>query len=414
MQQGKALRLPGTGGVQGLGQAGALHIGEQPAAAQRVQTVRRGGGKVGQLQFRGSRVQCIHKGLHRRAQGLALSLGPAEPQPLCRGSERFIKAHLLPDDPVLKAVRQFHLLGHQCVTVGVGQQAALSRCTGKLPFCQPQHEHIIRRVQTHLARAGQHHGVQCLGDMPQVGRAQQQAEQVLVLGHGHALLAQQAGHLVQQLHHHVPLAGGFLRRRDAPCRADILHQPGLLFLGPQLLQAEINRPADLLRVAALHLSAQGVHGVHQLPAGVLGPGKILPVLVGQLVFTKALWVFGEFGPPGRRIGRPGVGIVFQRTHLLFRQRTQPGLGQHGKLLGHVRTPQQGQQGPHRRGRGTELRGRGLVAVQRDVRHAELIPHGRPVFCNVAADHGDLAAPHALPHQAADGGRRAPGFLFAAG
>ena len=229
-----------------------------------------------EILFEGKPFEGVHKGLHRCAQGLALSLGPAEPQPFCRGSERFIKAHLLPDDPVLKAVRQFHLLGHQCVTVGVGQQAALSRCTGKLPFCQPQHEHIIRRVQTHLARAGQHHGVQCLGDMPQVGRTQQQAEQVLVLGHGHALLPQQAGHLVQQLHHHVPLAGGFLCRRDAPCRADILHQPGLLFLGPQLLQAEINSPADLLRVAALHLSAQGVHGVHQLPAGVLGPGKILP------------------------------------------------------------------------------------------------------------------------------------------
>ena len=33
---------------------------------------------------------------------------------------------------------------------------------------------------------------------------------------------------------------------------------------------------------------------------------------------------------------------------------------------------------------------------------ELIPHGGPVLCNVAADHGDLAAPHPLPHQAADG------------
>ena len=84
------------------------------------------------------------------------------------------------------------------------------------------------------------------------------------------------------------------------------------------------------------------------------------------------------------------------------------------MFGHVRTAQKGQQGAHRRGRGAELRGGGFVAVERDVRHAELIPHRRPVFGDVTADHGDLPAPHALPHQVPDDRRRAAGFLFPAG
>ena len=69
---------------------------------------------------------------------------------------------------------------------------------------------------------------------------------------------------------------------------------------------------------------------------------------------------------------------------------------------------------HRRGRGAELRGGGLVAVQRDVRHPELVPHGGPVLGQVAADHRDLPAAHALPHQAADGTGGGAGFLLPAG
>ena len=108
--------------------------------------------------------------------------------------------------------------------------------------------------------------------MPKVRGAQQQAEKILVLRHGDALTAQQPRHLVQQLHHHVPLAGGFLCRRDAPGGADILHLCGLLPLCAQLLQAEIQRPADLLGVGAAHFAAQGIHRRHQLFAGILGAG----------------------------------------------------------------------------------------------------------------------------------------------
>ena len=182
--------------MQRFGQAGAFDVRERPAAAQRIQTVSRRGGQIRKFQFRGRRVQRVHDGLQRRAQGLPLPLWPAEPQPLCRGGEGLVKAHLLTHHAVLEAVRQVDLLCHQHVAVGVGQKARLGRRTGKLALRKAQHEHIIRCIQTHLARAGQHHGIQRLGDVPEVGRAQQQAEQVFVFWDGDALPTQQVGHLV--------------------------------------------------------------------------------------------------------------------------------------------------------------------------------------------------------------------------
>ena len=296
----------------------------------------------------------------------------------------------------------------------MGQQAAFRRGTGKFSLRKPQHKYIIRRIQTHFTGACQHHRVQRLRDVPQIRRAQQQAEKILVLRHSDALTAQQPRHLVQQLHHHIPLAGGFLCRRDATGGADILHLCGLLLLCAQLLQAEIQRPADLLGICAAHPAAQGIHRRHQLFAGVLGTGQVLGVLLGQLGITEATGAFGKFRPPRRRIGRPCVGIVFQRTDLRLGQRAQAGLGQYGQLLGHVCAAQQRQKCTHRRGGRTELRGGGLVAVQRDLRHTELVPHRSPVQADITADHRDLSAAHTLPHQAADGGCSAAGFLLPAG
>ena len=175
--------------------------------------------------------------------------------------------------------------------------------------------------------------------MPKVRGAQQQAEKILVLRHGDALTAQQPRHLVQQLHHHIPLAGGFLCRRDALNGADILHLRGLLSLCAQFLQAEIQRPTDLFRVGAAHLAAQGIHRRHQLFAGVLGAGQVQRIFLGQLSIAEAPGTFGKFRPPRRRVGRPCVGVVFQRADLRFGQVAQAGLGQHGQLLGHVRAPQ---------------------------------------------------------------------------
>ena len=261
----------------------------------------------------------------------------------------------------------------------MGQKARLRRCTGELPFRKTQHEHIIRRVQTHFARACQHHRVQRLRDVPKVRRAQQQAEQVFVFRKGHALTAQQVRHFMKQLHHHVPLAGRFLRCRDAPGRADGFHQRGLLLLCAQLFQAEIQFPADLFGASAPHLAAQLVHGCYQQPAGSLGILQRFCVLIGQFIFTEALGAFLKFCAPCRRIGGPGIGIVFQRADLRLGQSAQAGLGKNGQVFGHIRTAHKGQQCAHRRSRGTELRGGGFIAVKRDVRHAELVPDGRTVI-----------------------------------
>ena len=328
-----------AGGAQRLGQAGTLQFGQRPAAAQHVQTVCRGGSKVNEFQLRCGGLQRLHDRFQRSAQGLPLPLRPAHPQPLCRGGEGFVKTDLLTHHPVLKAVRQVDLFCHQQIAVGVGQQAAFCGGTGKFALCQPQHEHIVRRIQTHFAGACQHHRVQGLWDVPKVRGAQQQAEKILVLWHGDALTAQQPRHLVQQLHHHIPLAGGFLCRRDAPGGADILHLCGLLPLCAQLLQAEIQCPADLFRVGAAHLAAQGIHRRHQLFAGILGAGQVQRIFLGQFGVTEAPGTFGKFCPPRRCIRRPCVGVVFQRADLRLGQVAQAGLGQHCQLLGHIRAPQ---------------------------------------------------------------------------
>ena len=216
------------------------------------------------------------------------------------------------------------------------------------------------------------------------------------------------------MHHHVPPAGGFLRRRDAACFADGLHLRGLLLLGTQFVQAEIQRPADLLGVAAPRPAAQSVQRRHQQLTGGLGIFQRLFVFLGGFALAETPGAFFKWFPPRRRIGRPGVGIVFQRTDLRFGQAAQASLGKNGQVFGQVRAPQQCQQRPHRRGRGAELRGGRLIAIERDVRHAELVPDGSAVVCDVAADHRHFAAAHPLPHQAADGGGGAAGFVLPAG
>ena len=117
------------------------------------------------------------------------------------------------------------------------------------------------------------------------------------------------------------------------------HLCGLLPLCAQLLQAEIQCPADLFRVGAAHLAAQGIHRRHQLFAGILGAGQVQRIFLGQLGVTEAPGAFGKFCPPRRSIGRPRVGIVFQRTDFRLGQVAQAGLGQHCQLLGHIRAPQ---------------------------------------------------------------------------
>ena len=118
--------------------------------------------------------------------------------------------------------------------------------------------------------------------------------------------------------------------------------------------------------------------------------------------------------PCRRVGRPCVGVIFEGADLRLGQGAEPGLGERGQRFGHLRTPRQCQQCLDRRCRCAEL-GRGrLVAIQRDPGHPELIPHGGAVFGDVAADHRDLSAADALPHQTPDGTGGGAGFFFPAG
>ena len=413
-QEGKALGFRPAGGMKGLGEAGALDLRQGPAAAQHVEAVGGSGGKVGQIQLRRTRSQHVHDGFEGGAEGLALPLRPAEPEAPGRGGEGLIKADLFPHHPVLEAVRKLDLLRHQGVAVGVGQQARLAGRGGEFALGEAQHKDIVRCVKAHLACAGQHHGVQRLGDVAEVGRAQQQPEQLFVLGDGDALAAQQARHLIQQAHDHVPLPGGFLGGGDAPLGPDGLHLRGLSVLRAQLLQAEVEGTAHLLGVGRAELRAQAVGGGDEKGAGLFGPGKIFFVLVGGLHIAEAPGVLLEGRAPRRRVGRPGVGVVLKGADLFLGEGAEAGLGQGGELFRQLCTPGESQQTPHRRGRGAELGSRRLIAIEGDVRHPELVLDGGAVFRDVAADHRHLPAADALPHEAADGGSGGAGFFLPAG
>ncbi len=129
--------------------------------------------------------------------------------------------------------------------------------------------------------------------------------------------AQQPGHLVQQLHDHVPLPGRLLRSVDALTDAQHLHLSGLLLRRPQLVQTEIYCPADLICVRAPHLLAQCLHRLYQQLTGSLGVLQLLLCLRGGLHRPKAPRIIAERAAPGCRPRRPGVGVVFQGTDLLL-------------------------------------------------------------------------------------------------
>ena len=184
-----------------------------PALAQQVQRHGRGGSQVRPLQRR----FLWRKALDHRRKGTGHRHGgaarrPAEPQAFRRGGEGLVKAHLLPDGPVLEAVRHFHALTHQAFPLGVSEQTLIAGGLGELALGQPQHKAPVRVIQPHPARSGKDHLVQRLGNVAQVGTAHQQLEQVRQLGGGQHLVPQQQGHLVQKVRRQVPhphrLAGG--------------------------------------------------------------------------------------------------------------------------------------------------------------------------------------------------------------
>ena len=410
-QQGQA---GAAAALQGLDQAGPFHPGEGPAAPQAVQGAAGGGGHVQQRQIRGGGVQHIGDGLGRRREGQPRPLGPADPQPFGGGGHGLVKTDLFPHHPVFKAVGQLDFLPHQSVPVGVGQQAGLARGGGEFPFRHPQHKDIVGGVQPHLARRGQHHCVQGLGDVAQVRGPQQQPKQLGVLRRGDGFLPQQLGHLVQQVHHHVPLPGRLLGGGNPLGLPQGGHLLVLGLFGPQGLQAEPQGPADLEGGGLPAAAPQRLNGPHQKGPGPFGLALHLLFFPGELFPAKAPGALVEGLPPLGGFGRPGIGVVFQGAHRLFRQAGEPGFHQGRQLFGVVGPPHQLQQGGDCRSRGAEGGGGGLVAPEGDPRHPEFIPHRRPVLVQFPADHRNLAAADPPGHQPPDGAGGGPGFLFPAG
>ena len=246
--------------MKSLGEAGALDLRQGPAAAQHVEAVGSSGGKVGQVEFRRTRSQHVHDGLEGGAEGLALPLRPAEPEASGRGGEGLIKQ-------TCSRTTRFSKQSGSSISCAIraSRSAWVSRPVsagrgGEFALGEAQHKDIVRCVKAHLACAGHHHGVQRLGDVAEIRRAQQQPKQLLVLGDGDALAAQQTCHLVQQAHDHIPLPGGFLGGGDAPLGPDGLHLRSLSVLRTQLLQAEVEGAAHLLGVGRAELRAQTVGG----------------------------------------------------------------------------------------------------------------------------------------------------------
>lgn len=164
--------------------------------------------------------------------------GPAEPQIAACHSQRLVKADPLAQDLVGKAVGQLGALLHHNVAVGVGQQALIAGRLGELPLQQADHKDGIGLGQAHTARRGHDHAVKALGDMPHIGRAQQQRKKLGVLGRGQLFTAQQAGKLVKQPHNDIPFAQDLIRLGQAALCAQLLCKALKRLLSPEGLQKQ--------------------------------------------------------------------------------------------------------------------------------------------------------------------------------
>ena len=404
--------------VQGL-----LHRGPRPGVllpqpAQQVQRSRGGGRQHRRRKFGPGHGQQIQRRFQRRRDRQpGRTAGPGQPQPAPRRREGLVKADLLPDDPVLKAVGQLGALGDHGVPVGMGQQAGIPRRLGEFPFRQAQHKAGIGLRQAHPAGGGEDHTVQALGDVPHVGGAQQQPEQVGVFGRfegvrGPACGAGQLHHIVEQPGDHVPLPQGLVGRRQFPLGPQVFRQAFQRRLGPQGDEEEIDLPGQGGDIRPPGPGKETVGPLHQKGAGLFRPGQILPVLVRPAVGVAA-GVAGEGGAPVLRPQRPGIGIVFKGADRFLRQIRQPGLDQAQQCRAAQPAAQQVQGGHHRPGRGGVFRGGGFVAEQRNVLQPEFVPHRRQVGRGVPADHRHAAVGRPGPGPGAHRRRHRLGLLLPA-
>ena len=294
----------------------------------------------------------------------------------------------------------------------MGQKAALARGGRELPLGQAQHKAVLRPGQPHPAGGGKDDRVQALGDVPKVGGAQKQAEELVVLGGGKLVLPKQQGHLVEQLHHHVPLPHRLGGGRDAGggVGPQGLGQPGQSLLGPQVFEQKIDLTAYLPGAFAPGGRRKPAGRLHDKGPRALGQGQLgLVGLAGAAVVPGH--GAGKGAAPVRRRGPPGVGVVFQRAGRLLAagQAAQAALDQPQQRLGGKAVPQKPQRRAHGRGRGAVLGGGGLVAEKRNARKPELVPHKGQVGLALAADHRHFAKGHPLPGQPQHARRRGLGL-----
>ena len=216
-------------------------------------------------------------------------------------------------------------MDHQ-VAVGVGQKPLVAGRLRELALEQPHHKHGVGLGQAHTARRCQNDAVQALRDVPHVGGAQKQGEQLGVVGGGEHLVLQQQGQLVEQGHDDVPLAQHLIGFGQAALRAQRFSQRVQGVLGSQRLQKQVELFGQRGGPGVFGAGQKVGDTLHQKGAGGFGVLQGLSVLrvVGARVPSGTA---GERCAPVSRAQRPGVGVVFQRALLRFGQVDQPGLEQ---------------------------------------------------------------------------------------
>ena len=286
----------------------------------------------------------------------------------------------------------------------MGQQALIAGRLGELPLQQADHKDGIGLGQAHTARRCHDHAVKALGDMPHVGRAQQQRKKLGVLGRGQLFTAQQTGKLVKQPHNDIPFAQDLIRLGQAALCAQLLCKALKRLLSPEGLQKQ----EDLFGQCRCGGTGRLWHKVrqplHKEGAGAFGIGQHLPVLIGVMAVIPRR-AAGKGLPPIGGGQLPCVGVVFKGALLAFRQIDQPGLEQvqHAAARHAAQKLQRGMDRPRR---GGVFGGSGLIAEKRDALQTKLIPQRGKVLLGIAADDRHAAVGGALPRAGRDlGGHR---------
>ena len=199
----------GSKAVGGIGRF-AQHLqdgGAYPALlrlpAKRAVQIQRSGGRGGHSGCRRRVGRHLQKGKYRGqggAGGRSIlrmgGAGPAQPEVAACHGQRLVKADALTQELVFKTVRQLGTQPQHGIAIGVVQKPLVAGRLGELPFCQTDHKDRVGFRQAHTSGRGHDDAVQTLRDMPQIGGAQQQGEQLGVVSRGKGFVPQQQRQLV--------------------------------------------------------------------------------------------------------------------------------------------------------------------------------------------------------------------------